>query len=186
MNDLSPEDAPDNQNDDDLSVTRDPTPQPPGPAPPLPPMSDADDTVDTQASDPNPPRSHGSPPELSPELPPPPDDAPVVPGYHLLHKLGEGGMGVVWKALQRATRREVALKLLSPAAFGSDTARLRFQREVELAARLEHPFIARVYDSSPAPAPGISNPTAADPSVAGWSHHTTTIAQTEHVLSRPT
>ncbi|MEM9417761.1 MAG: serine/threonine-protein kinase, partial [Planctomycetota bacterium] len=85
-----------------------------------------------------------------PPLPAPPVDAPAVPGYHLLSKLGEGGMGVVWKAVQLATRREVALKLLSPAAFGSDKAKLRFQREVELAARLEHPFIARVYDSSSA------------------------------------
>lgn len=129
--------------DDDLEVTRDDTPRP---TPPRPEMSAADETVDTSGDPSSRSRSHGS----LPPLPAPPADAPTVPGYHLLHKLGEGGMGVVWKAVQLATRREVALKLLSAAAFGSDTARQRFQREVELAARLEHPFIARVYDSSSA------------------------------------
>lgn len=147
MNDQDETPPPDHEmSDDDLEVTRDPTP---APALPRPDMSAADETIDSAPSSDTQPKSHGS----LPPLPPPPDDAPVVPGYHLLHKLGEGGMGVVWKALQLATRREVALKLLSPAAFGSDTARLRFQREVELAARLEHPFIARVYDSSPADQP---------------------------------
>ncbi|MEM9915632.1 MAG: serine/threonine-protein kinase [Planctomycetota bacterium] len=138
---------PDDPVDEDLSVTRDPTPSAAPAPPPLPEMSDADETVASGSASTAQPQSHGS----LPPLPPPPDDAPAVPGYHLLHKLGEGGMGVVWKAVQLATRREVALKLLSPAAFGSDTARLRFQREVELAARLEHPFVARVYDSSSAP-----------------------------------
>jgi tetratricopeptide (TPR) repeat protein len=56
-------------------------------------------------------------------------------------------MGVVWRAVQQGTHREVALKVLSRAAVGSQRARLRFEREVELAARLEHPHIARVYDS---------------------------------------
>jgi serine/threonine-protein kinase len=41
----------------------------------------------------------------------------------------------------------VALKVLAPGTFGSEKARLRFQREVELTARLEHPNIARIYDS---------------------------------------
>ena len=72
---------------------------------------------------------------------------PEVEGYEILGPLGEGGMGTVWRAVQQATRREVALKLLRTGAFGSEKARLRFDREVELAARLEHPHIARVYDS---------------------------------------
>jgi tetratricopeptide (TPR) repeat protein len=71
---------------------------------------------------------------------------PHVDGYQVEDRLGEGGMGTVWRAVQSSTRRLVALKLLSRGAF-SEQARLRFDREVELTARLEHPHIARVYDS---------------------------------------
>jgi serine/threonine protein kinase len=49
--------------------------------------------------------------------------------------------------VQLSTRREVALKLVAHGAVASRRSRLRFDREVELAARLEHPSIARVYDS---------------------------------------
>jgi|DeeseametaMP2100_FD_k123_130714_1 serine/threonine protein kinase len=45
-------------------------------------------------------------------------------------------MGTVWRAVQLGTRREVALKLLASGVFSSDKARMRFEREVELAARL--------------------------------------------------
>jgi serine/threonine protein kinase/Tfp pilus assembly protein PilF len=83
----------------------------------------------------------------SPDAAPPPEYQPAIEGYHILDRLGAGGMGVVWRAVQSSTRREVALKLVSAAMFGSDRARLRFDREVELMARLEHPNIARVYDS---------------------------------------
>jgi len=76
-----------------------------------------------------------------------PEDLPQIDGYRVIGKLGEGGMGAVWRAVQLGTRREVALKLLSSRVFGSEKALRRFEREVELAARLEHPGIARVYDS---------------------------------------
>jgi serine/threonine protein kinase len=72
---------------------------------------------------------------------------PQVPGYDVLGRLGHGGMGTVWRALQIDTNRQVALKLLGVASFGSHRARQRFEREIELAARLEHPNIARLYDS---------------------------------------
>lgn len=78
---------------------------------------------------------------------PQPEDAPTLPGYHITGRLGEGGMGVVWRAVQLATNRRVALKVMGAGMFGSEQARRRFEREVELAARLEHPGIARVYDS---------------------------------------
>lgn len=116
----------------------DPPPATPGRAPQGPPVSEAPDCPETPK-----PKTSVS----LPALPPPPEGAPQIDGYHLIEKLGEGGMGVVWKAIQLATRRPVALKLLSAAAFASEPARLRFEREVELAARLEHPCIARVYDS---------------------------------------
>lgn len=76
-----------------------------------------------------------------------PAGAPTLEDYEVTGRLGEGGMGVVWRATQRSTNRQVALKLLSGATTGSRRARARFEREVELAARLEHPHIARVYDA---------------------------------------
>jgi WD40 repeat protein/serine/threonine protein kinase len=75
------------------------------------------------------------------------DYLPRLEGYEVLGRLGEGGMGVVWKAIQLSTKRPVALKLMSAASFGSERSRLRFEREVELTAKLDHPHIARVYDS---------------------------------------
>src|SRR4029079_267817 len=99
-------------------------------------------TFDT--SEPLPPRSG-----VGPEQPAagPAADVPRVDGFQITAALGEGGMGTVWRAWQLSTRREVALKFLSLAHFGSDRARRRFDREVEVAGRLQHPNIARVYDS---------------------------------------
>ncbi len=74
-------------------------------------------------------------------------EAPRIEGYQILDKLGQGGMGTVWHAIQLGTRRKVALKLMSAAMFASDRARHRFDREVELTARLDHPNIAQVFDS---------------------------------------
>jgi serine/threonine protein kinase/Tfp pilus assembly protein PilF len=73
--------------------------------------------------------------------------APNIEGYDITGALGEGGMGTVWRAVQLSTGRAVALKLLGAGCFASPKARARFEREVELTARLEHPNIARVYDS---------------------------------------
>ncbi len=72
---------------------------------------------------------------------------PHVPGFTILGKLGEGGMGTVWLAHQHSTKRDVALKLMRSAAFGSERDRLRFEREVEISAQLQHPNIAQVYES---------------------------------------
>ena len=82
----------------------------------------------------------GGVPNSDPEL-------PAIEGYEILDQLGSGGMGVVWRALQLSTRRHVALKLLGAGTFGSEVALRRFEREVELTSRLEHPNVARVYDS---------------------------------------
>ncbi len=65
--------------------------------------------------------------------------------YRLVEKIGEGGMGVVWKALDTTLDREVAIKFL-PDAFAADPDRLaRFEREAKLLASLNHPGIAAVY-----------------------------------------
>lgn len=72
---------------------------------------------------------------------------PKVEGYRITARLGEGGMGVVWRAIQLSTKREVALKLMSAGIFSSPKARHRFEREVEIAAEFQHPHIACIYDS---------------------------------------
>ena len=65
--------------------------------------------------------------------------------YRLIEQIGEGGMGVVWKALDTTLDREVAIKGL-PEAFASDAERLaRFQREAKLLASLNHPNIATIH-----------------------------------------
>src|SRR5580692_9224790 len=74
-------------------------------------------------------------------------EPPKIQGYQILEPLGQGGMGTVWHAIQLGTHRKVALKLLSAGMFASDRSRHRFDREVELTARLDHPNIARIYDS---------------------------------------
>jgi serine/threonine protein kinase len=75
------------------------------------------------------------------------EEMPRVEGYQVIEPLGRGGMGTVWRAVQLSTSREVALKLLGGAISMSGLARPRFEREVKLAARLEHSNIATIYDS---------------------------------------
>jgi len=75
------------------------------------------------------------------------DAIPQVEGYQITDPLGHGGMGTVWSAVQLSTRRQVALKLLGKGAFASGKAQARFEREVELTARLQHPNIAQIFDS---------------------------------------
>ncbi len=68
--------------------------------------------------------------------------------YRILHKIGEGGMGAVYKARQVSTGKLVAIKVISESLAGNlDTIR-RFQREVKLQSRLEHPNIVTVIDFS--------------------------------------
>jgi TolB-like protein/Tfp pilus assembly protein PilF len=69
-----------------------------------------------------------------------------IPGYELLRPLGRGGMATVHLAVQRSLGREVALKLLAPAADGDGTANERFLREARIAASLRHPHIVPIHD----------------------------------------
>ena len=69
----------------------------------------------------------------------------TIAHYRITAKLGEGGMGEVWRATDTKLDRDVAIKIL-PAAFAADAGRMaRFEREAKVLASLNHPNIAAVY-----------------------------------------
>jgi predicted Ser/Thr protein kinase len=67
--------------------------------------------------------------------------------FSKIEEIGRGGMGIVWRAIQMSTGREVALKELPDKALVSSAARSQFEEEIHWASKLQHPNIARVYDS---------------------------------------
>ena len=85
--------------------------------------------------------------ELADALGPPKPPPDAVPGYEIVGEIGRGGMGVIYRALQLSTKRVVALKVMLGGSFASRSTRKRFKREVELAARLQHPGIVRILES---------------------------------------
>jgi len=66
--------------------------------------------------------------------------------YKIISKLGEGGMGVVYKAEDTRLKRIVALKFLATSALGDEDQKARFLREAQSVALLDHPNIAAVHD----------------------------------------
>jgi WD40 repeat protein len=66
--------------------------------------------------------------------------------YELIEKLGQGGMGVVYRARQKALDREVAVKLLAAGPWASRDFIERFQREAQSAARMQHPNIVSIFE----------------------------------------
>jgi len=66
--------------------------------------------------------------------------------YKILEKIGSGGMGEVYLALDSKLNRKVALKFLSPHLCQDDDCRKRFKREAQAAAKLSHPNIVHIYE----------------------------------------
>jgi tetratricopeptide (TPR) repeat protein len=66
--------------------------------------------------------------------------------YEILEPLGEGGMGIVYRAHDARLDRQVAIKVLAPAAAADPQARERLRREAFAAAALDHPFICKVFE----------------------------------------
>jgi serine/threonine protein kinase len=76
--------------------------------------------------------------------------SPSIPGYTVLRRIGEGGMGVVYEAEQHEPRRNVAIKVIRGGAVTEQQVKL-FQREIRTLARLNHPSIAAIYDAGRTP-----------------------------------
>src|SRR3954464_14163469 len=70
----------------------------------------------------------------------------VLGRYRLLERIGEGGMGEVWKAHDDNLDRDVAIKMLLRGTLGNVASRERFRREALVLSRLSHPGVAAIFD----------------------------------------
>src|SRR5687768_1220538 len=70
----------------------------------------------------------------------------ILGGYRLVRKIAEGGMGVVYEAVQLNLSRKVALKVLSEELAARPEFLQRFEREAKAAAALNHPNVVQVHD----------------------------------------
>lgn len=75
------------------------------------------------------------------------NDGLVLGPYVLLERIGEGGMGQVFKARQKMLNRLVALKVIRQQCLANPKVTLRFLREIRAAGQLNHPHIVRAYDA---------------------------------------
>jgi tetratricopeptide (TPR) repeat protein/tRNA A-37 threonylcarbamoyl transferase component Bud32 len=75
----------------------------------------------------------------------PPADA--FPGYKVLREIHRGGQGVVYQAIQQATRRKVAIKVMKEGPLATTADRARFEREVHILGQLNHPSIVAIHES---------------------------------------
>lgn len=66
--------------------------------------------------------------------------------YRLIERLGQGGLGVVYRAWQQSLQRDVAIKLLAAGPWASAEFIERFRREAQSAARMQHPNIVAIHE----------------------------------------
>lgn len=76
-----------------------------------------------------------------------PSPSVQIEGYDIVRELQRGGQGIVYQAVQRSTKRKVAIKVLLEGPYASASSKKRFEREIELVAQLKHPHITAVYHS---------------------------------------
>lgn len=69
------------------------------------------------------------------------------PGYEVLRELHRGGQGVVYQAIQKSTKRLVAIKVIKEGPFADTYDRMRFEREVQVLSSLKHANIVSIHDS---------------------------------------
>lgn len=89
----------------------------------------------------------GSSAEHEEVLPP----AETFPGYDVVREIHRGGQGVVYQAIQRATKQKVAVKVMHGGPLTGSAGRARFEREVQILGQLNHPNIVRIHDSGTTP-----------------------------------
>ncbi len=80
----------------------------------------------------------------------------LAPGLMLVREIGQGGMGTVFLARDPALKRNVVVKVLSPALAADEEARKRFAREAEAAAAVAHPNVVSVFQVGELPRSGTS------------------------------
>ncbi|HLK20862.1 MAG TPA: serine/threonine-protein kinase, partial [Bryobacteraceae bacterium] len=82
----------------------------------------------------------------NPQVPSSPSPTPRLGNYEILDKLGEGGMGEVWRARDSRLNRTVAIKILPPDVAGDASRSARFEQEAHALAALNHPNVVSIYD----------------------------------------
>lgn len=70
----------------------------------------------------------------------------IIDGYTISHEIHRGGQGIVYHATQNSTGRKVAIKVLLKGALASEGQRMRFEREIDLASRINHPNVVSIID----------------------------------------
>src|SRR5512143_3922774 len=98
-------------------------------------------------------RTERAPEPLTPTPAPKPEEIGTedltgrsVRGYALAERIGAGGMGAVYRAVQPVVEREVAIKIILPEYANQPDFIRRFEAEAQIVARLEHPHIVPLYD----------------------------------------